>query len=99
MTFGDYKLINEVFMDNFEEADIVMGPLETSAKADVPNANSGSLVLVHVTDNTSEPSGKSSVAKAGSLDKIASWNFALKCIEIELFLGINDRVRFLLFDY
>ena len=90
MTYGDYKLINEVFIDNFEEADSLMGPYSAPTTTNVPATLEVSVVAED--SNTQKLGEASSQNSSKALDKIASWNFTLKRLEIELFLGTNDPV-------
>ncbi|VDO04823.1 unnamed protein product [Rodentolepis nana] len=92
MTYGDYKLLNDVFIDNFYEAEMVLGPLDTVNKGAAPETKNESSVPLHVTDSCSLLQGLNSTANtlAQALDRFISVNFLLKCLEIELFLGTND---------
>ncbi|KAM3179598.1 hypothetical protein ACTXT7_000333 [Hymenolepis weldensis] len=92
MTYGDYKFINEVFIDNFEEADLLLGPLGKGSKTNSTETKSESSIPVHTSSSRSVLSEENSTADAlvQTLDKFVSWNFALKRLEIELFLGMND---------
>ncbi len=89
MTHGDYKLINEVFMDNFEEAESLMGPLvvPNPTKIDTTDASGPSSELS--TCDTSASEG----VKLDKLDRTISWGFVLKRIEMELFSGTSEPVR------
>uniref|UniRef100_A0A5K3F607 VPS13_mid_rpt domain-containing protein n=1 Tax=Mesocestoides corti TaxID=53468 RepID=A0A5K3F607_MESCO len=87
MTFGDYKLVNEVFVDNFEEADNLLGPTLQSNTVDSENA--GLPVNVYE-ENTKKASNATQEALPHATDKNATWNFVLKRLEVELFSGTND---------
>lgn len=97
MTYGDYKLINEVFVDNFEEADLLLGPLDMGSKTNSTETHSELSIPVRTSNSSSVSSEEHSTADAliQTLDKFVSWNFTLKRLEIELFLGMNDPVRYL----
>nr|CDS30225.2 Vacuolar protein sorting associated protein 13A [Hymenolepis microstoma] len=92
VTYGDYKLLNDVFFDNFKEADEVLGPLDTGTKINAPETKNELAVPLHVSDSSSVPQDLNSIANtfAQTLDKFVSFNFVLKSLEIELFLGMND---------
>ncbi|KAL5112179.1 Vacuolar protein sorting-associated protein 13C [Taenia crassiceps] len=88
ITYGDYKLINEVFLDNFEEADSLMGPLSISSLTDSATSEDP----VFVTELTTQKIADISTSDSPDwrLEKSASWTFVLKRLEIELFRGTDD---------
>ncbi|KAL5966357.1 Vacuolar protein sorting-associated protein 13C [Taenia solium] len=88
ITYGDYKLINEVFLDNFEEADSLMGPLPTSNPTDLATSENPAVVTGLTAQKIADASTSDSLDSR--LEKSASWTFVLKRLEIELFRGTDE---------
>ncbi|CDS40179.1 Vacuolar protein sorting associated protein 13A [Echinococcus multilocularis] len=88
MTYGDYKLINEVFLDNFEEADSLMGSLPISNPTNVATSEDPVVVTELTTQKTADVSTSDSLGSAS--EKSAFWTFVLRRLEIELFRGTDD---------